>query len=61
MGLLREKLWYYPIAIIAFRLFIAYQLYRFSFTYSLFLLFITTIDAVVILLTWHEFQYLRRH
>lgn len=61
VGLLREKLWYYPTALSVFGLFIVYQLYRFSFTYSLFLLFITAIDAVVMFLTWHEFQYLRRH
>jgi uncharacterized membrane protein len=30
--LLRERLWYYPLAIIVFTLFIVYQLYRFSFT-----------------------------
>ena len=30
--LLRERLWYYPLAIIVFTLFIVYQLYRFRFT-----------------------------
>ena len=60
LGLLREKLWYYPTAMVIFGLFIAYQLYRFSFTHSVFLLLITVIDLVVIALTWHENMYLRR-
>src|SRR6516225_126299 len=34
IGLLRQKLWYYPTAILVFSLFIVYQLYRFSFTHS---------------------------
>jgi uncharacterized membrane protein len=61
VGLLRERLWYYPTALIIFGLFIAYQLYRFSFTHSPFLLFITVVDIVVIVLTWHEYGYLKRH
>ena len=61
IGLLRERLWYYPTALIVFGLFIGYQLYRFSFTHSPFLLFITAVDIVVIVLTWHEYRYLKRH
>ncbi len=61
VGLLRERLWYYPTALIVFGAFIAYQLYRFSFTHSPFLIFLTLVDIVVIVLTWHEFRYLRRH
>jgi uncharacterized membrane protein len=60
LGLLRERLWYYPTAIAVFGLFIVYQLYRFSFTHSAFLLFITALDVLVIILTWHEYGYLRR-
>jgi uncharacterized membrane protein len=60
LGLLREKLWYYPTAMVIFGLFIVYQLYRFSLTHSVFLLLITVLDVVVIALTWHENRYLRR-
>jgi len=59
-GLLRKKLWYYPTAMVVFGLFIVYQLYRFSYTHSVFLLLITMLDLVVIGLTWHEYRYLRR-
>jgi uncharacterized membrane protein len=58
VGLLRRRIWYYPVALIVFGLFIFYQLYRFSFTHSLWLLVITMVDVVVIGLTWHEYRYL---
>lgn len=60
VGLLRERLWYYPTAIVIFGLFILYQLYRFNATHSPWLLVITVIDLVVIVLTWHEYRYLGR-
>lgn len=61
VGLLRLRLWYYPTALIVFSLFVVYQLYRFSHTHSLTLLFITAVDLVVIALTWHEYRYLRNN
>jgi uncharacterized membrane protein len=61
VGLLREKLWYYPTALVVFGLFIVYQMYRFNFTHSIFLLLLTALDIVVIALTWHEYRYLGRH
>lgn len=60
VGLLREKLSYYPAAIVVFGLFIIYQLYRYQFTHSLWLLLITVVDVLVIALTWHEWKYLHR-
>ena len=60
VGLLRKRLWYYPVAIIVFGLFILYQMYRYSFTHSAWLLVLTALDLIVIGLTWHEYRYLRR-
>lgn len=60
VGLLQKKLWFYPAAIVVFGLFIIYQLYRFSFTHSPWLLFITLLDVIVIWLTRHEWKYLRK-
>lgn len=60
IGLLRKRLWYYPTAIVVFGLFIVYQLYRFSFTHSVWLLLITALDVVVMGLAWYEYKYLRR-
>ena len=56
VGLLRNKLWAYPSAIIVFFLFIAYQLYRFTYTHSVFLILLTIFDLFVIWLTWHEYK-----
>ncbi len=60
-GLLRDKPWAYPTAIVTFALFIVYQLYRYTFTHSLFLMLLTLLDVVVIWLTWHEYQYFKKH
>ncbi|MEM5326412.1 DUF2127 domain-containing protein [Paraburkholderia sp. JHI2823] len=59
IGLLRERLWYYPVSMTVFGLFIIYQLYRFSFTHSIWLLLVTALDGVILALTWHEYRYLR--
>jgi uncharacterized membrane protein len=59
-GLLRHRLHYYPAAIVVFGLFIAYQLYRYGHTHSVWLLLITLIDGAVIALTWHEYRFLVR-
>lgn len=61
VGLLRNKLWAYPTAIVVFVLFIAYQVYRYSFTHSLWLVALTIFDIFVIVLTWHEYKILRTH
>ena len=60
-GLLREKFWFYPLAMIVFALFILYQLFRFSITHSSWLLMLNLLDLIVIWLTWHEYRYLRQH
>jgi uncharacterized membrane protein len=60
VGLLRERLWYYPLAIAVFGLFVVYQLYRFNLSHSPWLVLITLVDIVVIGLTWHEYRYVRR-
>lgn len=59
-GLLRRRLWYYPAAMVVFGLFIVYQLYRLSYTGSVWLALLSAIDLAVIGLTWHEWRYLGR-
>ena len=58
IGLLRERLWYYPVALVVFTLFVAYQIHRYTLTHSVSLILITVLDLVVIWLTWHEYRYL---
>lgn len=60
-GLLREKLWAYPASIVVFGLFIFYQLARFRYTHSVELLLLTVLDVIIILLTWHEYRFLKRY
>jgi len=58
-GLLMKRRRAYPAAIIAFLLFLVYQLYRYSHTHSPELLVLSVLDVVVIVLTWLEYKRLR--
>jgi uncharacterized membrane protein len=60
-GLLREKLWAYPASFGVFGLFIAYQLYRYSFTHDIGLILLSIFDLFVIALAVHEYRLLRKH
>jgi uncharacterized membrane protein len=61
IGLLREKLWAYPASFAVFGGFIAYQLYRYSFTHDFGLILLSIFDAFVIYLAVHEYWLLKRH
>ena len=52
----RRKLWAYPLTIISLILFIAYQIYRYTFTHSVFLILLTIFDVVMIVLTYLEYK-----
>lgn len=58
LGLYKEKLWSYPLAIFVFSIFGFYQLFEFFLTHSLWLLLLTAFDVLIILLTWHEYKYM---
>ena len=60
-GLLKEKLWAYPASFVVFSLFIAYQLYRYSFTHEIALIALSIFDLFVIGLAVHEYRLLRKH
>lgn len=61
IGLLKERLWAYPASFLVFGAFIAYQLYRYSFTHDFGLILLSIFDLFIIALAWHEYQLLRRH
>lgn len=61
IGLLKGKLWSYPASLVVLGLFIAYQLYRFSYTHGAGLIILTVFDVVVMGLIWHEYSLVRRH
>lgn len=60
-GLYNKKMWAYPTSIAVFTLFIIYQLYRYTFTHSLWLIVFSVFDVIVILLTIHEWRRMRVH
>jgi len=61
VGLLKEKLWAYPVSLAVLGVFILYQVYRFSYTHSAGLVALTLFDILVIALIWHEYRLVRRH
>lgn len=60
-GLLRGKLWAYPVSLVVLGLFILYQIYRFTFTHSLGLIALTVFDLILIWLVTHEYKLIRKH
>jgi len=61
INLLRNKLWAYPVTIVTLFIFIGYQLYRLSYSFSIFLVLLTLFDVLIIVLTWHEYKIVRKH
>jgi uncharacterized membrane protein len=55
-GLLRCRLWSYPVSLWFLAGFIAYQAYRFFFTHSLWMIALTIVDLIVAFLIWREYQ-----
>lgn len=60
-GLLMRRLWAYPASLAVMSLFIAYQLYRYTFTHGFGLIALTVFDLVVMVLIWHEYRLLKQH
>ena len=54
-SLLRDKIWAYPWTIAFLIVFIAYQIYRMTFAFSIGLLGLTVFDVVVVWLTYREY------
>lgn len=61
IGLLRGKLWAYPASLAALGLFMAYQIYRYSYTHGFGLIILTIFDAAVMVLVWHEYRMVKQH
>jgi uncharacterized membrane protein len=60
-GLLWRKRWSYQATFVVLTLFIAYQLYRYSYTHDIGLIVITVIDLIVMALAWNEYRLFKRH
>lgn len=59
-SLLKRKLWSYPVAVIFFALFIAYQSYRYTLDHSPWWMALNALDSAIIILTWLEYRELSR-
>ena len=55
-GLLWRKRWSYQATFVVLTLFIAYQLYRYSYTHDIGLIAISIIDLIVMALAWNEYR-----
>ena len=56
IGLLSRRLWSYSVSLWFLAAFIVYQMYRFLFTHSLWLVGLTVLDLVVAFLIWREYE-----
>lgn len=59
-SLLKRRLWAYPVAIIFFTAFALYQVYRYNYTHSGWLIFLTIFDILIIVLTWVEYRRIKQ-
>lgn len=59
-AVLANRVWAYPAFIAALIGFILYQVYRMSFEVTFALMAITVLDLVVLVLAWHEYEFVRR-
>ena len=57
LGLIKEKLWAYLLAIGVLGSFILYQLYRIAFNHSPLLEVLTVLDVLFVIVIWHEYKY----
>ena len=59
-SLWKGKLWAYPLSEIIFSLFIIYQIYKYIISPSFFLIFLTFLDALVIILIYLEYKNIKK-
>ncbi len=61
IGLLKNKIWAYPTALVVLGLFMLYQMYRYIYAHSLIMLGLTIFDLAVVWLIWREYLVQRAH
>jgi uncharacterized membrane protein len=60
ISLLKKKMWAYPLSLVIFGSFVAYEAWQVYFSHSPFLAAFTIFDLAVIWLIWKEYRYMRR-
>lgn len=56
VGLLRDKRWVFPVAIVAMLGFISFQIYHLCEHFSVGLVVFTALDAIIAALVWNEYR-----
>ncbi len=59
IALLKKKLWAYPTSMFVFGAFMVYQIIRYTYTHSIWLIIFTVFDVFVIWLIWHEYRQIK--
>jgi len=60
LSLWYKKPWAYPLSVVVFVLFIAYQIYHYTISHSIFLLLLTVLDVIMIILTILEYKRMKK-
>jgi len=60
LSLWYKKPWAYPLSVVVFVIFIAYQMYHYTINHSIFLLLLTVLDIIMIVLTILEYTRIKR-
>ena len=60
IGVLRGRIWCYPVAIAVITLFIVLQCLRLSFHFSWTLFLATIVDVIIVLLIWREYGKIKK-
>jgi len=61
VNLFRNKLWAYPVTIGFLGLFVVYQTYYTIYGHSIFFTLLTLFDFMLMYLTWHEYNLVRKY
>lgn len=56
IALLKNKMWAYPASLVVLGLFVVYQVYRYSYSHSVWLIPLTIFDLIVLWLIYHEYR-----
>ncbi len=60
-GLLKNKLWAYPVSLFVLGLFVLFQLYQIATTHSVLVISITLFDLFVMYFIWREYRIVTAH
>ena len=59
-GLFKKEPWAYPSALVIFSVFIFYEVYRYDFTHSFWLLPLIAFDILIVVLTYFEYSFIQK-